>query len=107
MIDDDSDEKVTRLLVDDPSDFGFHAAYLAYSKAWVENPYEEARFELNKIMLSLTENKEDFSTFYQRINQYRKTESSNLSDRGRFKVQRKRAWRKSEAKKIRISRHKK
>ena len=107
MNDDNFNEKVTRLLVDDSSDFGFHAAYLAYSKAWVENPDEGARHELNEIMLSLAENKGDYSTFYQRINQYRENEPSNFSDRGRFKAQRKRAWRKNEAKKIRISRHKK
>ena len=43
MNDDNFNEKVTRLLVDDSSDFGFHAAYLAYSKAWVENLEEKVK----------------------------------------------------------------
>lgn len=107
MNDDNSIEKVKMLLIDDSSDFGFHAAYLAYSKAWIENIDEGARHELNKIMLSLAENRGDYSTFYQKINQYRKNVSNDYFDMGRFKAQKKSAWRKSEAKKLRISRHKK
>lgn len=107
MNDDTSSGKVTKLLIEDPSDFRFQAAYLAYSKAWVENPDEGRRIELNKIMLSLAENKEDYSTFYDRINQYVKNDSNDYSGRGGFKAQNKRAWRRSEAKENRISRHKK
>jgi len=107
MTDDNSSGKIVKLLIDDPSDFRFHAAYLAYSKAWVENLDEERRFELNKVMLSLTENKGDYSAFYHEINQYMKNVSSDYSGRGSFKAQNKRAWRKSEAKERRISRHKK
>lgn len=107
MNDDNSSGKITKLLIDNPSDFRFQAAYLAYSKAWVENPDEGRRIELNKIMLSLAENKEDYSTFYDRINQYVKNDSNDYSGRGSFKAQNKRAWRRSEAKENRISRHKK
>jgi hypothetical protein len=35
-------------LIDDSSDFGFHAAYLVYTKAWIENVYfrtDESRGE--------------------------------------------------------------
>lgn len=106
MNDDNSIAKITMLLIDDSSDFGFHAAYLAYSKAWVENTDEGARSELNKIMLSLAENRGDYSTFYQKINQYRENTSSDHSDIRRFKAQTKNAWRKSEAKNMRLSRQK-
>ena len=103
---DNSSEKVAKLLIDDPSDFGFHAAYLAYSKAWDENLDEKIRHELNKVMLSLAENKGNYSTFYHEIDQYRKNVSNDYSSRGIFKAQKKSAWRKSEAKKASISRHK-
>ena len=99
-------ENITKLLIDDSSDFGFHAAYLAYDKAWTENVDEKVRLELNKIMLSLTENQEDYSDFYQEINKFREDSSNKYSNRGRFKAQKKRAWRKSLAKKANVSRHK-
>lgn len=104
---DGSQEKVTMLLIDDPSDFGFHAAYLAYTKAWIENSGEATRGELNKIMLSLAENRGDYSTFYQKISQYRENIPGDYSDIRRFKAQNKNAWRKSEAKNMRLLRHKK
>jgi len=107
MTDDNPSGKVAKLLIDDSSDFRLRAAYLAYSEAWVENLDEEVRLELNKAMLSLTENKEDYPIFYHEINQYRKNVSNDYPDRGRFKAQNKSAWRKSEAKAQRISRHKK
>ncbi len=106
MSDDISNEKVEKLLIDNLSDFRFHAAYLAYSKAWVENPDEEARLELNKVVLSLTENKENYSSFYYELNQIGGNVPDNFSGRVRFKSQRKRDWRRSEAKKNRLSRHK-
>lgn len=101
-----SSEKVAMLLIDDVSDFGFHAAYLAYAKAWTENSDENVRGELNKIMLSLAENRGDTSTFYQKINQYREKIYSDYSDIRRFKAQNKNAWRKSEAKNMRMQRQK-
>ena len=107
MKDDNPSEKVAKLDIDDLSDFRFHAAYLAYSKAWIENLDEEARLELNKIMMSLTENKGNYSTFYREINKHRQNMSNEYSGRSRIKGQKKRAWRKSEAKRSRISRHKK
>ena len=106
MEDDNPSEKVVKLLNDDPSDFKFHAAYLAYSKVWVETLGEEVRRELNKVMLLLTENKVTYSTFYYELNQIGGNVSDDYSGRVRFKSQRKRDWRRSEAKKRRISRHK-
>jgi len=92
------------LLLDDSSDFRFHAAYLAYTEAWTNNAEPTVRHELNSILQTLhTEN--NFPHFYQAINQYR-TPAEPLSQT-RFKAKKKRAWRRSEAKKSRLSRHKK
>jgi hypothetical protein len=106
MTDDNPSEKVAKLLIDDLTDFKLNAAYSAYSKAWVENPDEGVRLELNKAMLSLTENKTDYSTFYYEMNRLGKNESDGYSGRSRIQSQRKRDWRRSEAKKRRILRHK-
>ena len=102
-----STEKVTKISIENSSDFRFQAAYLAYSKAWTENTDEEQRLELNKIMQTLAANREDYSTFYDRINQFVRSVPSDYSGRGSFKAQNKRAWRRSEAKENRISRHRK
>jgi len=49
-----SDKKdVEKLLVDNPKDFRFHTAYLAYSLAWDNNYLEQTRLELNKIVTDL------------------------------------------------------
>ncbi len=107
MADDNLREKVTKVLIDDLSDFKLNAAYLAYLKAWVENLDEEVRLELNKLLLSLIENKGNYSTFYYEITQYEKNMSNDYFGRTRIKGEKKRAWRNREAKKKRISRHKK
>jgi len=107
MVDDNPSEKVTKILIDDLSDFKFNAAYLAYSKAWVENLEEKVRLELNKIMQSLIKNKRDYSTFYYEINKYGEDGLNEYSGRERIRGQKKRAWRKNEAKRRRILRHKK
>ncbi len=106
-MDDNSNIKVTKVLIDDLSDFKFNAAYLAYSKAWVENLEEKVRLELNKTMLALIENKRDYSTFYYDINKYGENGLNEYSSRERIRGQKKRAYRKNEAKRRRISRHKK
>lgn len=100
-------KKIEKLLIDDSSDFSFHAAYLAYSKAWDENFNEETRLDLNNIMLAIAEKRDDYSTFYQRINGYRQDIQEDYNTRNKFRAQSKSAWRKNEAKKERIGRHKK
>lgn len=92
------------LLIDNPSDFRFHAAYLAYTEAWTNNTESTVRRELNALLQTLyTEN--NFPQFYQAINHYRTP--AEPPSRTRFKAKKKRAWRRSEAKKSRLSRHKK
>lgn len=97
-------EKASKIMIDKPSDFIFHAAYMAYSKTWDENPSEEARAKLNKIMLSFSE--DDPSSFYSQLNEFRK-DASSFHGRSKIRSQRKRAWREKEQKKARMSRYRK
>jgi len=107
MVNENTSEKVEKLNIDDPTNFSFHAAFMTYSKAWAENSDKTARLELNKIMTSLAENELSYSSFYREIGQYRKDEAPHHARRARFKAKKKRDWRRSQAKRIRISRHKK
>ena len=104
MNDDDTIEQPEQILIDDSADFNFYAAYLAYSKAWTDNTDETIRHELNNLMRSLKGNEVSYPDFYRKINQYRNSEEQ--VKKPWFKAKKKRAWRKSEAKKTRIGRHK-
>jgi hypothetical protein len=92
------------LLLDNPSNFRFHAAYLAYTEAWTNNVEPTVRHELNALLQTL-HTEDNFPQFYQAINHYRTP--AEPPSRTRFKAKKKRAWRRSEAKKSRLSRHKK
>jgi hypothetical protein len=92
------------LLLDNTSDFRFHAAYLAYAEAWTKNVESTVRHELNERLQALHK-ENNFPHFYQAISHYRAP--AEPFDRTRFKAKKKRAWRRSEAKKTRLSRHKK
>jgi len=83
-------EEVTKLLIDQPSDFKFHAAYLAYSKTWDKIDSPNTRAELNDILVSLSKDEMDYSNFYR-----------TLDD-----TQRKRDWRKKQTRSQRNQRHK-
>jgi len=98
---------VTKLMIDRPSDFKFHAAYLAYSLAWDKTALQETKTKLNEIISSLSNEEIDYSTFYERMGQYRERGSDYYAKRrGLIQTQRKRDWRKREAKDIRNARHK-
>jgi len=96
-----------KLLIDDPSNFLFHAAYITYSDLFDSAMTIEAKQDLNKNIESLKENKIDPGTFYRNITQYRN--DGNNRNRGRFTLntQRKRDWRKKSQRSARIKRHKK
>jgi len=96
-------EKVTKLELDNPSDFRFHVAYMAYSEAWDENTSEDARNKLNEIMSSLTATEADYEDFYAKISQFRTNQIEY--HRERIQGQRKRDYRMSEKKSARASRH--
>jgi len=103
------DAVVPKLLIDRPCDFTFHAAYLIYSQAWDKSTSQEIKSKLNKIMASLSKDEIDYETFYEKISQYRvefNPEHYYVSTRARIETQRKRDWRKREAKSRRNARHK-
>ena len=96
-----------KLLIDKPSDFKFHAAYLAYSEAWDKTTSQEIKGKLNEIMESLSKNEIDYRDFYEKINQYRMGFSpESTRSRAFIETQRKREWRRKRAKSERNARHK-
>jgi len=97
-----------KLLIDNPSDFKFHAAYLTYSNTYDKTTNPETKKQLNQNIRALQQNQIDYSTFYKNISQYR-TEEDSQHDYGRalIKTQRKRDWRRKTQKHERIERHKK
>jgi len=111
MIDESSSNESTspeKLLIDDSSNFQFHAAYLAYSNIYDKVTNPETKRQLNQNIRTLQQNQIDYSTFYKNINQYR-TEDDPQHNRGRalIKTQRKRDWRRKTQRHERIERHKK
>jgi hypothetical protein len=97
-----------KLLIDNPSDFQFHAAYLTYSNTYDKATNPETRKQLNLNIRALQQNQIDYPTFYKNIDQYR-TENGSQYKYGRtlIKTQRKREWRRKTQKHERIERHKK
>jgi len=96
-----------KLLIDRPSDFRFHAAYLAYSEAWDKSASQEVRGKLNEIIESLAKNEIDYQNFYERISQYRMITNPELArSRVYIETQRKKDWRRREARDAREARHK-
>jgi translation initiation factor IF-2 len=57
---------VTKLMIDRPSDFKFHVAYLAYSHSWDKTASQETKTKLNEIISSLSNQEIDYSTFYEK-----------------------------------------
>ncbi len=102
-----NEPQTEKLLIDDPSSFQFHAAYLVYSEAF-DHAGEDARKELNLSLEDLKSNKIDLETFYVNISRYRKVEQMPRQG-GKFTVttQRKKDWRKKTQRQERIKRHKK
>ncbi len=95
-------------LMDKPSDFRFHAAYLTYSDAWDKTSSVDVKVKLNEILTSLSEEKIDYETFYRQISQYRvEYNPEHFSGGGRayIETQRKRDWRKREEREGRNKRH--
>jgi len=101
------DDIVTsKLLIDKPSDFRFHAAYLAYSEAWDKTTSQETRGKLNEIIEALSKNEIDYQNFYEKINQYRMSfRPESTRSRAYIETQRKREWRRKAAKSARNARH--
>ena len=102
-------EPVSKQLIDKPSDFRFHAAYMVYSDAWDRTTSPDAKQKLNEAITALSEDKIDYEAFYREINQYRLQHGSEQSSSGGRRVfietQRKRDWRIREEKSSRNKRH--
>jgi hypothetical protein len=101
-------ETISKLLIDKPSDFRFHAAYLVYSDAWDKASSNEAKSKLNENIAALSEEKIDFETFYRQISQFRvEFNPEHFSGGGRtfIETQRKKDWRKREERASRNKRH--
>jgi hypothetical protein len=97
-----------KLLIDKPSDFQFHAAYLTYSDIYDKATSNETKEKLNQNILALQQNQMDYSSFYRNIGQYREENvSQHRYPRTAIKTQRKQEWRRKEQKRERIKRHKK
>jgi len=95
-----------KLLIDNPSDFQFHAAYLTYSNTYDKTANPETKKQLNQNIMALQQNQIDYPTFYRNIDQYR-TEDGSQHDYGRalIKTQKKREWRRKTQRHERIERH--
>jgi hypothetical protein len=97
-------EPLSKLQTDNPSDFKFHVAYMAYSEAWDGNQSEDTRTELNELISSLSSGKSSYEEFYANLSQFRKQQVEFR--RERIQGSRKRDWRLSEKKSARDARHK-
>ena len=97
-----------KLLIDNPSDFQFHAAYLTYSSTFDKVTSPDAKKQLNQNIKALQENQIDYPTFYRNISPYRTEEGSQRNyGRAVVRTQRKRDWRRKTQRHERIERHKK
>ena len=100
-------EDVAKLEIDKPSDFKFHAAYIAYSKTWDKIPSPSIRAELNDILGSLSKDEMEYSNFYRTLDDYRRQGSKHYEfSRQRIETQRKRDWRQKQTRSQRNQRHK-
>jgi hypothetical protein len=99
---------VEKLLIDDSSNFLFHAAYIAYSDAFDKTSSEEGKKQLNENIMALQQNKIDCPTFYRNISQFRGEEGYQRGyGRAMIRTQKKREWRRKTQKQQRIQRHRK
>jgi hypothetical protein len=98
--------QVEKLLIDDPENFQFHAAYLVYEDAFEKSRDNQAKTELNRNIQNLLEGKIDPENFYANVSRFRKVDVPR-HERFSMQTQRKRDWRKKEQRQDRIKRHKK
>ena len=98
--------QITKLLIDDPMNFQFHAAYLVYEEAFDKSSDSGAKEELNQNLQDLKDGKINTETFYMNVSRYRKLDVPR-QERFSMQTQRKKDWRKKEQRQDRIKRHKK
>lgn len=108
MTDEPKDEPtIEKLLIDNLSDFKFHAAYLAYLDAYDRAANVETKKQLNDHIMALQQGQIDYSTFYQRLDGYRKgIDPEQRSGKALIETQRKKDWHRKMQKSERNKRHK-
>jgi len=100
--------QIEKLLIDNPSNFQFHAAYLVYSETFDRTGDDTAKKELNRNLEDLKSNKIDYETYYVNISRYRKLEPMpRQGEKFTLATQRKKDWRVKTQRQERIKRHKK
>jgi hypothetical protein len=95
-----------KLLIDDPLNFQFHAAYSVYEETFDKTSDAETKEELNQFILDLKDNKTSYETFYRDVAPFRKIDVPR-QERFTMQTQRKKDWRKKTQRQDRIKRHKK
>jgi hypothetical protein len=98
--------KIEKLLIDDLSNFQFHAAYMVYDETFDKTSNPNAQNDLNQNLQSLKDNKIDLETFYQNIAHHRNL-APMQRERFTMQTQRKKDWRMKTQRSERIKRHKK
>ncbi len=96
-----------KLLVDDPTNFPFHAAYNVYSELFDAATSNETKTDLNINIEALKQNAIDYETFYRNISPHRRLSPGPQQSRFAIETQRKRDWRMKSQREERIRRHKK
>jgi hypothetical protein len=96
-----------KLLVDDSTNFPFHAAYGVYSELFDTVNGNEAKTELNRNIEALRQNTIDCETFYRNIAHHRNLAPAPQQSRFSIETQRKRDWRMKSQREERIRRHRK
>ena len=106
MVDHTSESnRPSKLEIDRPTDFKFHLAYEAYSRAFDQSSSDSVRTRLNELISALANNENGYSDFYGQIQEYRKDVSIFRPGRTRIETQRKRDWQRTETRDRRNGRH--
>jgi hypothetical protein len=108
MTDEPNDAPTTeKLLIDNQSDFKFHAAYLTYLDAYDRAANEETKKQLNDHITALQQGQIDYSIFYQRMDEYRQgIAPEQRSGKALIETQRKKDWHRKMQKSERNKRYK-
>ena len=99
-------QPLSKLDIDRPQDFKFHIAYEVYSQAWDDNDSEPIRAKLNELISSLSNNEDQYGSYYAQIKPYRKDLDSFSPGRKRIQGQKKKAWQRDDNKARRNRRYK-
>lgn len=101
-----SQPQIEKLLIDNPQNFQFHAAYLVYEEAFDKVSDAQGKEALNHNLEDLRDNKINPEAFYLNISRFRKVDVPR-QERYSLQTQRKKDWRKKTQRQERIKRHKK